>query len=381
MKFYLPPYMEPDFSKEVFVKAPEIQLKAVNRKGVAPENFHATSIFPEYYKVAGQWRIVTESRMDCVVVVKDGDHLEVKESRRLELGEQVIIGRSEDGSEGVFLHAHGFRGDRESGDVFSFRTGRSRETSYSRDYDMLYDLLRYEKEHGYIVWVLGPAAVFDSDSRKAMMALIENGYVHAVLGGNALAAHDIEGAVFKTALGQDIYSQAIKPNGHYHHLDVINMARGYDSLKAFVAAEKIADGIVRACVKKGVPLVLAGSIRDDGPLPDVIGNVYQAQDAMRVHTRKATTVLGLATQLHSIAAGNMTPSYQMVNGKLRPVYIYSVDVSEFAVNKLRDRGTLEVTSIVTNIQDFLVNLGRNLLSWQEDTMSAPKISGSRRMHC
>ena len=272
----------------------------------------------------------------------------------------VIIGRTEDASEGIFVHVNGFRGDQESGEVFSFRTGRSRETSYSRDYDMLYDLLRYEKDHGYIVWVLGPAVVFDSDSRRAMAWLVENGYVHAILGGNALATHDLEGAIFKTALGQDIYTQTSKPNGHYHHIDVINKARGYDSLKAFVTAEKIADGVVSSCINNNVPLVLAGSIRDDGPLPDVIGDVYQAQDAMRVHTRKATTVLGLATQLHSIATGNMTPSYQRIKGKLRPVYIYSVDVSEFAVNKLRDRGTLEVTSVVTNIQDFLVNIHRNL---------------------
>ena len=92
-----------------------------------------------------------------------------------------------------------------------------------------------------------------------------------------------------------------------------------------------------------------------------LANVYEGQDAMRAHTKKATTVLGLATQLHSIATGNMTPSYQVVNGVVRPVLIYSIDISEFAVNKLRDRGSLEVTSIVTNIQDFLVNLSRNLI--------------------
>ncbi|HBE79514.1 MAG TPA: hypothetical protein DDW65_17315 [Firmicutes bacterium] len=361
MKFSLPQYVAPDFSQKIFAKAPEVKVQAVIKKGVAPANFHATSIFPEYYKVAGEWRVLSESRMDCVVVLREGNTLEVKESRRLEIGDQVVLGRSEDAGEGIYLHANGFHNNAESGDVFSFRTGRSRETSYSRDYDMLYDLLRYEKEHGYIVWVMGPAAVFDSDSRKAMMTLIENGYVHAVLGGNALATHDLEGAIFKTALGQDIYTQVTKPNGHYHHLEVINRARSYESLKDFIAAEKITDGIVSTCAKKGVPMVLAGSIRDDGPLPDVIGNVYQSQDAMRVHTRKATTVLGLATQLHSIATGNMTPSYQVVDGKLRPVYIYSVDVSEFAVNKLRDRGTLAVTSIVTNIQDFLVNVQRNLL--------------------
>ena len=107
-------------------------------------------------------------------------------------------------------------------------------------------------------------------------------------------------------------------------------------------------------------MVLAGSIRDDGPLPGVYADVYSAQDALRVHTKKATTIICLATQLHTIATGNMTPSYQVVNGIVRPVYFYTVDISEFVVNKLKDRGSLSSKSIITNIQDFVVNLQRNL---------------------
>ena len=117
---------------------------------------------------------------------------------------------------------------------------------------------------------------------------------------------------------------------------------------------------IRAVLKKGIPLVLAGSIRDDGPLPGVFADVYAAQDAMRAAARKATTVIALATQLHTIAFGNMTPSYTVRNGRPRPVYFYSVDVSEFAVNKLRDRGTLSATPIVANVQDFLVHLKNKL---------------------
>jgi hypothetical protein len=246
-------------------------------------------------------------------------------------------------------------------ETFAFRTGRTRETSYSRDYDKLYDLLKHEKDKGYIVWVLGPAVTFDHDSRSAMISLIENGFVHAILAGNALATHDMEGAILRTALGQDIYTQNSIANGHYHHLDVINKARGAGSLERMVENGYIRDGIVHTCVKNQIPLVLTGSIRDDGPLPGVIENVYHAQDAMRQHLRKATTVIGLATQLHTIAAGNMTPAYQITEEVVRPVFLYCVDISEFAVNKLRDRGSLSVTSIVTNIQDFLVNLMRNLI--------------------
>jgi hypothetical protein len=149
-------------------------------------------------------------------------------------------------------------------------------------------------------------------------------------------------------------------DGHYNHLDLLNKARRAGSIEKLIEEENIDNGLIYACVKNNVPIVLGGSIRDDGPLPIVISDVYQAQNEMRKHTRKATTVICLATQLHSIATGNMTPSYTVVNGEVRPVYIYSVDVSEFAVNKLRDRGTLEVSTIVTNVQDFLVNLKNNL---------------------
>ncbi len=364
MHFELPRYAAPDFLTEQLAKAPDARLIPVDIAGVAPDQFHANTIFPEYFKLDGVWHLAVESRMDCVTVAVPEPEtkwkLEVKEFRRLALGDLVVVGRTEDASEGIFVHVDGFRGESTGADVFAFRTGRSRETSYSRDYDRLYELLRHEKDNGHVVWVLGPATVFDSDSRSAFVSLINKGYVHAVFGGNALATHDMEGSFFRTALGQDIYTQVSQPNGHYHHLDVINAARRAGSLKALRQTGKIAGGVVDACLAHDIPLILAGSIRDDGPLPGVIADVYAAQDAMRVEVRKATTVLGLATQLHSIATGNMTPSYRMVNGQLRPVYIYSVDVSEFAVNKLRDRGTLEVTSIVTNIQDFLVNLERNL---------------------
>lgn len=360
MKFRMPVYCEPDFRSLALSDCPDAVVAPVRTAGVAPAGFHATTIFPEYFKIAGQWRLLTESRMDAVVVLGPAGSLAVKEFRRLLPGDMVVVGRTEDGSEGIYVHSRGFgSGDCEF-EAFAFRTGRSRETAYSRDYDRLYELLRYEKEHGYIVWVLGPAVVFDHDSKQAMISLIENGYVDAILAGNALGTHDLEGALFKTALGQDIYTQECVTGGHYHHLDVLNLAREHGSLAAFVAANGVADSVVAACVKAGVPLVLAGSIRDDGPLPEVLADVYAAQNAMRQHARKATTVICLATQLHSIATGNMTPAYQVAAGRVRPVFIYSVDVSEFAVNKLKDRGTLEVTSIVTNIQDFLVHIQREL---------------------
>ncbi len=361
MSFKLPVYQPPDFSNSQFDGCPDIKAEPVVKKGIAPENFHATTIFPEYFRINGHWILAEDSRMDCVVVVKGDSELTVKEFRNLDVGDMVVTGRTEDGSEGIYVHTKGFEAEDQARDAFSFRQSRSRETSYSRDYDTLYELLRFEKENGYILWVMGPAAVFDSDSRRAMVSLISHGYVDVILGGNAVATHDLEAALFKTALGQDIYTLDPVPNGHYHHLDAINMARTYGSIEKLVAERRLGDGIVKACLRDKIPLVLAGSIRDDGPLPGVIADVYEAQNAMREHTRKATTIIALATQLHSIATGNLTPSFRVANGIIRPLYIYSVDVSEFAVNKLKDRGTLQVTSIVTNVQDFLVNLERNLI--------------------
>jgi lysine-ketoglutarate reductase/saccharopine dehydrogenase-like protein (TIGR00300 family) len=364
--FELPAYREPDFESEPFPSYPDARVQAVTGAGVAPDGFHATTIYPEYIKVAGRWVLAIESRMDCVIVVREGGALEVKEFRRLVPGEQVVVGRCEDGSEGIFIWADGFDYGEGAGseEPFVFRTGRTRETAYSKDYDRLYELLEYERDSGYVVWVLGPAVAFDSDSRKAMAGLIEEGFVDAVLAGNALATHDLEASIFQTGLGQNIYTQESEPAGHYNHLDTLNKARAAGSIDALIEREGIDDGIVAAAVRSGVPLVAAGSIRDDGPLPETIADVYAAQDAMRAHARKATTLIALATQLHAIASGNMTPSYQVVDGAVRPAFIYIVDVSEFAVNKLRDRGSLEVTSIVTNVQDFLVLLGRRLLKPQ-----------------
>lgn len=360
MEFTLPRYTAPDFDSPCFATAREAVTRTVDKDRVAPDNYHATSIFPEYFYIGGRWRLAEESRMDCVAVVREDGSIAVKEFRNLKKGDRVVVGRTEDGSEGIYVHTNGFEDARAGGDAFAFRTGRSRETAYSRDYDRLYQLLQHEKEHGFTVWVMGPACVFDADSRAAMSALIAGGYVDAVLAGNALGTHDLEGAFFRTALGQDIYTQVSRPNGHYHHIDVLNRVRRSGSVRQFIADYDIKDGVLFSCIQHDVPFVLTGSIRDDGPLPEVFADVYEGQDNMRRYISRATTVIGMATQLHTIATGNMTPSYRVVDGVVRPTFFYSVDVSEFAVNKLRDRGSLSVTTIVTNIQDFLVNVQRGV---------------------
>lgn len=362
MGFKLREYTEPNFNEDRFINAPNASVELVIKDGVAPDNYHANSIYPEYFKVNDKWVLAKESRMDCVVRINENDEPEVVEFRKLKVGDKVVVGRTEDASEGIYLYPDGFyKSGTSEQDVFAFRSGRSRETSYTKDYENLYDLLKYEKENGYIVWVLGPAAVFAKGARDAMAELVNSGYVDAFFGGNAVATHDLEAGMFHTALGQDIYTQESRKDGHYHHLDLLNKARRAGSIENLIEQENINDGIIHACVKNNIPIVLGGSLRDDGPLPIVIGDVYKAQDEMRKYVSKATTVICLATQLHSIATGNMTPSYRVIDGNVRPVHFYSVDVSEFAVNKLRDRGSLEVTTIVTNVQDFLVKLKENLV--------------------
>ncbi|MDO5136091.1 MAG: hypothetical protein Q4D55_08565 [Eubacteriales bacterium] len=360
--FQLPVYHHPDFTQEKLAQAPNAVLCPAEKDGVAPEGFHSTSMYPEYFKIDGTWKLAQDSRMDsCVVLCPDG-HLAVVEARNLKKGDLVVLGRTEDGQDGIYLHTTGFQDEKaELADQFVFRQGRSRETSYARDYDRLIQLLKHEKEHGNILWVMGPAFSFDADARAAMQSLIDNGYAHGLMAGNALATHDLEGALLHTALGQDIYTQISQPNGHYNHLDVINRVRRSGSIPQFIKDYQIDNGIIYSCVENDVPLVLTGSIRDDGPIPEVIGDAYKGQNAMRNLVRKSTCVICLATMLHTIATGNMTPSFRvMKDGSVRPVYLYTVDADEFVVNKLLDRGSLSATTIVTNVQDFITIVAKGL---------------------
>ncbi len=362
MSFALPTYCPPDFTQSPLAEAPTVRTEPAPHDGVAPDQFHATSNHPEYVHLdGGDWHLVRESRMDCVMVLRDS-RVEVVEPRRLKQGDKVVIGRTENGEDGVYVHVDGFKApSNKATDKFSFRTRGTRESPFSRSYDELYELLRHDREHGHIAWVLGPAVAFDRDSRCAMQGLIEEGYCDALLAGNALATHDLEAACFGTGLGCDIYCQRPQTLGHYNHLDVLNRARGVKSLNEAIDHLKVTDGIMWACRKHDVPVVLAGSIRDDGPLPQVMPDVYAAQNAMREHARKATTVICMATQLHSIAFGNMTPGYHVnPDGSVRPVYFYIIDMTEFSADKLANRGSAQATAILTNVQDFLVNLWNNL---------------------
>lgn len=361
-----PAYQAPNFTS--LSDAPLVSFAPAPADGVAPEYFHATSNYPEYFHLTGGWQVLRESRMDAVVVLND-QQLVVVEARRLLKGDLVALGRREDGTEGIWVHVDGFTEKNSSTDRFSFRSRGTRESAFSASYEWLYELLQHEREHGFIAWVAGPAVAFDKDSRESLGALIRAGYCHAMLAGNALATHDLEAGHFGTGLGQDVYNQRQHAGGHYHHLDIINRVRMHGSIHRALPQLGAAPGrqehpgIMAALVERNIPFVLAGSIRDDGPLPEVIASAYDAQDAMRQYARQATTVIAMATQLHSIAFGNQLPGYQVMSGgDIRPVYLIVVDTTEFSIDKLANRGSSQARGFLTNVQDFLINLRRNLVT-------------------
>ena len=188
-------------------------FRVVSRNGVAPDDYHGTSVYSRnistFERTPGY--LLRESRMDCVVVLEEDGRLSVKEFRRLRRGDRVACGRRETGEDGI-SSTPGFPVSASSAEKFAFRARLTRETSFSTDYDELYGLLEHERESGFILWVLGPAVVFDRDAREAFVKLVEGGYVHALHAGNALAAHDLEAALFGTALGQEIYSKRRRPS-------------------------------------------------------------------------------------------------------------------------------------------------------------------------
>ncbi|MGH7446160.1 MAG: hypothetical protein ACRELT_01280 [Longimicrobiales bacterium] len=343
-------YTPPDFNEAPFQQAPEARFERAPADGVLPDDFFATSNLPTYVKLGDGWRLPRVPRMDGVIV-QEGDDLRILEGRYVRKGQAVAVGYAEDGSEGIYVDAAGFLGAK-PGDEFRFMNSDvSREKPV--DYGLIAELLRQERERGgHVVWVVGPA-VLHSRGRDVVTWFIQNGYVGALLGGNAVAVHDIEQALLGTTLGMDRSGRPIS-GGHAFHMRAINRITRAGSIAEAVRQGVLTEGIMHACITHDVPFVLAGSIRDDGPLPDTIVNIVRAQEMMRDHAARATMAIMIATALHSIAFGNMLPAY-VVDGDttLRPLTTIAVDSSEFVVSKLKDRGTHQAFGVITNAQDFL----------------------------
>jgi len=357
MKFETPVFTRPNFDDPKYKDAGEIKCQAVEKAGVAPHGFYLTTHLPTFYKHNGQWLLPENNSLNCVAVLEN-DEVVVKEIRDLQVGELVVMGRERDGSEGILVYKEGFP---ES--VYT-TPGRAVETAYTTDYEQLFKRLEYERDNGgYIVWVVGPSVVFDYDTRVALKHLAENGYLNCMMGGNAMATHDLEGGFLGTALGQNIYTQENQPMGHYNHLDLLNEIRTIGSTKKFIEAGNVKDGIIKTLMSMDVPLVLAGSIRDDGPLPEVIGDTDKALTEMKKHLNKATLIIGIATMLHTLSVANMASSYRIKpDGSIVPVYMYTIDITENVTNKVvAAREFIAVTPMNTNVQDFVVNCERALV--------------------
>lgn len=346
-------YTSPDFTRPMFAAAPDPQMEPAAADGLGPATFYSSTNFPTYIKHEGEWRLVKRQRMDAVIVwdAKEKEYV-CTELRRIRAGQMVITGKAEDGSNGLLVHSTGFQPEGvASEEAFRFMGGgasRERPLNYRRMAELL---LWDRRRDGRSIWVLGPAVVH-AGARDSMAWLIANGYVGAVFGGNAVAVHDLERSLYGTALGMDVEGHTVL-GGHRHHMDAINTVRRAGSIAGAVQNGLVRDGIMHACVTYGVPYLLAGSIRDDGPLPGVITDVIEAQDKMRFFTQGATLVVMLATMLHSIATGNMLPTFIERNGTLEPVYTIALDQQENVIHKLMDRGTHQAFGIVRNADDFL----------------------------
>ncbi len=346
-------YKAPDFNKPRLAKAPPARTQPAERDGVLPDGFFATTNLPTYVKGSdGTWTLPREPRMDGVLVRDAAGGWCVREGRRVKKGDEIVVGLAEDGSEGVLVHSRGFVPDGGAGGDFHFMSSQvSREKPI--DYRLIAKMLVDEKRRGgYVLWVTGPALVH-SRARDNLVWFIRNGFVQALLAGNAVAVHDIEAAIVGTTLGMTSDGEATD-GGHAAHMRAINAVRRAGSIAKAVKSGIIKDGIMHACVVEEVPYVLGGSIRDDGPLPDVLTDAVTAQEATREHTKRATMAVMIATALHSIAVGNMLPAYyEDTQRGIVELPTICVDASEFLVSKLKDRGTHQAVGVVTNAQDFM----------------------------
>lgn len=339
----------------------DAQLEPVELPGVAPDDFYVTTIYPTEVRVKGQWIRLENQRMDGAIALSgldtDRPVARCKLLRDLELGESVVVGV--DGIRTVRkTEARGDRTSRETPAEFSFMgSGVSSERRVELVVEQIaWELRQVRDRGGKTVVVAGPVAIHTGGGEH-LARLIREGYVHALLGGNAIAVHDMEQSMMGTSLGVDMKQGVAVRGGHRHHLKTINTIRRYGSIPKAVEQGALTSGIMYECVKQNVPFVLAGSIRDDGPLPDTVTDMVEAQQEYAQQLAGADTIIMLSSMLHSIGVGNMTPA---------GVKLVCVDINPAVVTKLADRGSLESVGVVTDVGLFL-----SLLIRQLDKLESP----------
>jgi arginine dihydrolase len=316
-------------------------LRAADRDGCAPEDFYSTTNMRTQVRVNGRWVDVQRQRMDAVVVVAD-DGAACRKLREIRAGDRIVCGL-----QGLRVTPE-FR-DRERAD-FAFM---SNEVSSERRVEVsrVAALIRDAKAHGgRVVFAAGPV-VIHTGGAVYLGELIRRGYVDVLLSGNALAVHDVELALFGTSLGVDLEAGVPVYGGHRHHMRAINVINRAGGLRAAVESGVLQTGIMAACVHGGVEYILAGSIRDDGPIVDTVTDIVAAQDRYAEALASASIVIILSTMLHGIGVGNMLPAW---------VPVVCVDINPAFVMKLADRGSAQTIGIVTDVGLFLHQLARQL---------------------
>ncbi|THV39489.1 TIGR00300 family protein [Glycomyces buryatensis] len=325
-------------------------LKPAPADGVFPEDFYSTTNFDTQVRLNGGWMDVRSSEMDCGIIVST-DHgsawtLPVSDVKE---GELVVCG-----GEGVKVLPlpEPERSDPASAGFEFMNSGVSSERPQALQVRQIAQQMRDVKARGEkILWVGGPAIVH-TGAGKALEALIDAGYVDLIFAGNALAAHDIESNLYGTSLGVDLDKGHGVPHGHEHHIRAINRIRACGSIAAAVDQGVLTGGIMHAMVKNGKQYVLVGSVRDDGPLPDVHTDVIDGQRAMRDALPGTGFAIMVATMLHSIATGNLLPA---------SVPLVSVDINPATVTKLADRGSAQAIGVITDIGLFCEQLAGELV--------------------
>ena len=311
--------------------------------GCAPEDFYSTSNHRTWVRRGGRWLEVERQRMDAAIVIEDGRAL-CRKLRDLREGDQVVCFL-----DGIRVVPEFRERDRHG---FAFMTGgisseRHVETSVERIADMIRDV---KTSGGRVAFVVGPVVVH-TGAAAYFCDLIRRGFVDVLLAGNALAVHDIEGALYGTSLGVSLKTGVPVEGGHRHHMRAINTIRRAGGIEAAVASGLLSAGVMYECVKKGVPYVLAGSIRDDGPLPDTIMDLVEAQDRYADALTDVRIAVVLSTMLHGIGVGNMLPSW---------VKVVCVDINPSVVTKLVDRGSAQTLGLVTDTGLFVHQLAQRL---------------------
>jgi lysine-ketoglutarate reductase/saccharopine dehydrogenase-like protein (TIGR00300 family) len=321
------------------ISVQQVMLELAVKDMVMPDSFYSTTNNATQVFYNSSWIDVDNMMMDkCIVLDRQKMRAECKMIRDVKKGDSIVVGE-----QGVRIIPH--ERPREGVDIFQFMSSSSSSERPTQQIarKVANDIYKIKESEGKIAVVAGPVVVH-SGASEALAKLIRMGYIHGLLAGNALAVHDIENSLMGTSLGMQVNDGTLAVRGHRNHMRAINEVFKFGSLRTMVEKKVLKKGIMYECIINGIPFVLAGSIRDDGPIPDVVTDVVEAQRKYKQVLKDTKMVLMLSTMLHSIAVGNMLPA---------TVKVVAVDISQPVVTKLLDRGTTQAIGIVTDVGAFL----------------------------